>query len=57
MPLEPAPGTKGALDAVRQVSAHLDLDRPLSADIEAIAELIASGVFAGAVDAVTGPLP
>jgi histidine ammonia-lyase len=55
-PLEPAPGTMAALDKVREVSAYLDEDRPLSDDIEAVASLIAGGEFADAVYAVTGEL-
>jgi histidine ammonia-lyase len=55
-PLEPAPSTRAARDALRAVSPYLLEDRSLASDIEAAAELVATGGLATAVEAVTGPL-
>lgn len=46
-PLQPADGTRAAFDKVRSVVPTLDDDRSPSRDIEAIAELIATGAFDG----------
>ena len=45
-PLEPAPLTGAARDAIRAVSPTLEEDRALSGDIERVAELIDSGGLA-----------
>ncbi len=55
-PLEPGPGTRAAHDAIREHSAPLVDDRPLSDDIGRVAEAIRSGALIDAVEAVTGPL-
>ena len=55
-PLEPAAGTAAARSFIRTLSPRLDEDRPLSKDIEKLAEGIASGELTAAVEAVTGPL-
>jgi histidine ammonia-lyase len=55
-PLEPAPSTKAASDALRTVSPYLVEDRSLAGDIEAVADLVATGSLASAVEAVSGPL-
>lgn len=49
-PLRPAPATAAARDAIRRVSPFLDEDRSLSGDIEAVAEMVASGGLLGAAD-------
>lgn len=48
-PLEPAPGTAALIEAVRDRVPPLDGDREPAADIEAVADLIHSGVIAGLV--------
>jgi histidine ammonia-lyase len=55
-PLEPAEGTRAALDAVRSRSSYLEDDRPLSNDIESVAQLIATNGLLEAVEARIGPL-
>ena len=55
-PLAPGAGARAAHDAVREVSPPLDDDRPLSSDIERMADSIRSGAFVGAVEAAVGPL-
>ncbi|MEA2506987.1 MAG: histidine ammonia-lyase [Actinomycetota bacterium] len=55
-PLKPAAATGAALDVVRGLSPFLDADRPLSDDIGAVAQSIAAGDFAAAVENVAGPL-
>ena len=55
-PLEPANGTRAALQAMRRVSTFLDEDRSLSDDIQAAAAEIATGSFSAAVQEATGPL-
>jgi len=49
-PLEPAPGTGAILEAVRSVVPPLVEDRPVGADIEAVAELIESGGVTAAMN-------
>ncbi|MER6916012.1 aromatic amino acid ammonia-lyase [Streptomyces sp. NPDC000594] len=44
-----SPATRAAYDAVREVSAFLDSDRPLAGDIERVAGLIESGRLQAAV--------
>ena len=51
-PLEPAAGTGAARAVVREISPFLEEDRPLSDEIGAVRDLIASGRFAG----VAGPI-
>jgi len=55
-PLRPAPGTRAALAAIRELSPQLDADRPLSADITAVGEAIADGTLETAVTEVLGDL-
>jgi histidine ammonia-lyase len=55
-PLEPAQGTATARAGIRSVSPYLDEDRPLSGDIEATANQIATGAFSGPVQAAIGAL-
>ena len=54
--LEPAPGTRAAVEAVRAVSTRLDEDRPLSPDIEAAAEIISDGSLVTAAEGAVGSL-
>ncbi|TMK82033.1 MAG: histidine ammonia-lyase [Actinobacteria bacterium] len=54
--LTPAPATRAALAAVREVIAFLREDRGLKADVDAAIELVRSGALLEAVGAVTGPL-
>ncbi|MBI4676702.1 MAG: aromatic amino acid lyase [Elusimicrobia bacterium] len=49
-------GTKAALAAVRRVVKHLDEDRPLFKDHNAMAEAVASCAVLEAVEAAIGPL-
>jgi histidine ammonia-lyase len=49
-PLEPAPGTRAILAAVRSVVPPLVADRPVGADIEAVAQLIEDGGIAVAME-------
>ena len=44
-PLRPAPGTAAVVDVVRSRVAPLREDRPIGADIEAVARLISEGAF------------
>ncbi|MDP9067050.1 MAG: histidine ammonia-lyase [Actinomycetota bacterium] len=55
-PLKAAPGTGAGFETVRALSPELEEDRPLSGDIEAMAQMIAGRVFEGAVEAAVGPL-
>jgi histidine ammonia-lyase len=55
-PLEPGAGTRAGHDFVRSVSAPLHEDRPLSADIERLADAIRSGELVAAVEAEAGEL-
>lgn len=56
-PLEGAPGTAAALDAVREVIDHLDEDRELGVEIERVMdELILPGYLVEAAEEVVGPL-
>jgi histidine ammonia-lyase len=49
-PLEPAPGTGAVLAAVRSVVPPLVEDRPVGADIEAVASLIQTGGITAAIN-------
>jgi len=49
-PLEPAPGTGAVLSAVRSVVPPLVEDRPVGADIEAVATLIQAGGITAAIN-------
>jgi histidine ammonia-lyase len=55
-PLEPGAGVRATHDFVRSLSPRLDDDRPLSPDIEAVAEAIRDGMLIGAVEAEVGEL-
>ncbi len=55
-PLEPGPGVKAALMALREVVPPLERDRIVAPDIRAARELIVSGRLRAAVEAVVGPL-
>lgn len=55
-PLEPGPGVKAALKVVRQVVPPLEQDRLIRHDLEAVHQLIVSGAFRSAVEAVIGAL-
>jgi histidine ammonia-lyase len=55
-PLEPGNGARAAHDFVRSLSARLHDDRPLAADIEAVAESVRDGSLIGAVEADVGEL-
>jgi histidine ammonia-lyase len=52
----PAAGTAAARDAIRGVSVFLDADRPLKEELDEAVELVASGEFVHAVEAVAGAL-
>jgi histidine ammonia-lyase len=55
-PLEPGRGTDAARRFVRTLSARVTEDRPLSRDIEAVAEAIVDGSVQAAVEAEVGEL-
>jgi histidine ammonia-lyase len=55
-PLEPGRGAKAARTFVRSISPRLEDDRPLAADIEAVAATIRSGALVAAVEAEVGEL-
>jgi histidine ammonia-lyase len=55
-PLEPAPGTRAAVAAIRQVVPALDADREVRLDMAAAIELVRSGSLVAAVEAELGPL-
>jgi histidine ammonia-lyase len=55
-PLEPGVGVKAAHAFVRSLSPRLGDDRPLSADIEAVADSIRDGSLIAAVEAQAGEL-
>lgn len=55
-PLEAAAGTGAALAAVRQVSPFLEEDRPLSDEIGAVKDVVASGGLVEAAGAAVGAI-
>jgi histidine ammonia-lyase len=55
-PLEPGIGGRAARDAVRALSPRLGDDRPLAADIEAVAAAVRDGTVVAAVEAEAGAL-
>ncbi len=55
-PLEPGAGVRATHDAVRSLSPRLRDDRPLGADIEAVAVAIRDGSLLAAVEAEVGEL-
>jgi histidine ammonia-lyase len=55
-PLEPGVGVRAARDVVRTISPRLTDDRPLAADIEAVAGAIRDGTIVAAVETEVGEL-
>ncbi|GBC92837.1 Histidine ammonia-lyase [bacterium HR15] len=55
-PLEPGPGVKAALQAIRTVVPPLEADRILTPDVQAVRTLMLAGTLRRAVEAVVGPL-
>ncbi|MGN6379852.1 MAG: histidine ammonia-lyase, partial [Gaiellales bacterium] len=55
-PLRPGPGVAALHAEVRRLSAHLDSDRSLSTDIEAVAAELAEGRMLQAVEGAVGDL-
>jgi histidine ammonia-lyase len=55
-PLEPGAGVRAARASVRELSPRLREDRPLAADIEAVAVSIRDGSLVAAVEAEVGEL-
>jgi histidine ammonia-lyase len=55
-PLEPGAGVRAAHSFVRSLSPRLDDDRPLAADIEAVALAVGDGSLVEAVEAEMGEL-
>jgi histidine ammonia-lyase len=55
-PLEPAPGTRAARDAIRARVRFLDADRELGQDIAAVTDLVRTGALLEAAEAAVGPL-
>jgi histidine ammonia-lyase len=55
-PLQPGLGVRAAREHVRSLSPRLRDDRPLSGDIEAVAESIRTGELIEAVEAEVGEL-
>jgi histidine ammonia-lyase len=54
--LKPGEGTLAAYQAIRRVIPHLDTDRSLAPDIDAMRELMRSGAIIGAVEKRVGEL-
>jgi histidine ammonia-lyase len=55
-PLRPGPGVAALHGAVRELSPHLERDRQLAGDIDAVAGAIRSGSLLAGVEAAAGPL-
>jgi histidine ammonia-lyase len=55
-PLRPGPGVAALHGEVRRLSAHLDSDRSLTTDIEAVAGELADGRLLGSVEGAVGAL-
>ncbi|MER3559584.1 MAG: histidine ammonia-lyase, partial [Armatimonadota bacterium] len=55
-PLEPGPGVKSALSAIRTVVPPLETDRLLTPDVEAVRTLMCSGAIRQAVESAIGKL-
>ena len=55
-PLRPGPAVSALQSAVREISPHLDRDRSLSAEIEAVATQIRAGALIDAVERDSTPL-
>jgi histidine ammonia-lyase len=55
-PLQPGVGVRAAREAVRSLSPRLRDDRPLSGDIEAVAEVVRDGSLVEAVESEIGEL-
>lgn len=55
-PLEPGPGVKAALTAIREQVAFADQDRLMNPDLDALRTLVASGTLRQRVEQVVGPL-
>ena len=55
-PVKPAPATKTAYDVIRKYVAHLEEDRPLFDDNNAMAKCVKSGEILEAVEKVAGAL-
>jgi len=55
-PLQPGVGVRAARELVRSLSPRLRDDRPLSGDIEAVAEAVRTGAVVAAVEADLGEL-
>jgi histidine ammonia-lyase len=55
-PLEPGAGGRATREFVRTLSPRLREDRPLSGEIEAVAEAIRSGALVGAIESEVGEL-
>jgi histidine ammonia-lyase len=56
-PLRPSKGVAAAQQVVRAKVPAMTEDRPLYRDIEAVAEMVASGALVGAVEEIVGALP
>ena len=52
--MRPAPGTGAAHAAIRNISPHLEEDRSLSVDIEAVRDLVLSGELIEAAESTAG---
>jgi histidine ammonia-lyase len=55
-PLEAAPGTGAARDAIRGRVSFLEADRELRPDIDAVTDLVRGGALLEAVEATAGSL-
>ncbi|MDQ3876855.1 MAG: histidine ammonia-lyase, partial [Actinomycetota bacterium] len=55
-PLQTAPGTGAAREAIREVSAFLEEDRSLAPDIGAVRRLVSDGTLIAAAESAIGPL-
>ena len=55
LPLRPSPACASVVDLVRGVVPPLEDDRPLSGEIETVAELVRNGELVAAAEHVAGP--
>jgi histidine ammonia-lyase len=56
LPQRPSPACTAVVDLIRSVVPPLEDDRPLSAEIEAVAALVRSGELIAAAESIAGPL-
>jgi histidine ammonia-lyase len=55
-PMQPSPAGSAVVDMVREVVPPLEEDRPISAEIEAVAEMVRSGSLLAVAERIVGPM-